>query len=276
MSLSRGARAVVVAVSATLLSAGCGGTASKPKPSAAPAPPDPFAYDRSQPLAFRDAGRANGPYPIAVRDVSYAVPGGRVEGYLAIPPGAGRLAAVVWLHGTGGTRLDSLEPAVELAGRRSIALTITLPSSLAPRPPAGLTPTQELQRQRRLFVADVIAARRAVDLLASRADVDPRRLGVSGWSLGARLAAVLAGVEPRLRAFALASGGSSPVSDVRRPGSACPAAAGAHRALVDRSPALDRARPPGERSCSRTGGRTRWCPGPPCSRSRGPHRRARR
>ena len=188
-----------------LLSAGCG--AAQRTQSAAPTP---FAYDASRPLGLRDTGRANGAYPIAVRNVSYAVPGGRVQAYLAIPPGRDRVPAVVYLHGSGGDRVQLLAPAVWVAGRRAVGLTITMPSS-TPGPQPG-TPEQALRRERTLFVADIVAVRRAVDLLRSLPRVDGSRIGLVGWSLGARVGAVVAGVEPRIRAFALMSGGASPVA----------------------------------------------------------------
>ena len=91
-------------------------------------------------------------------------------------------------------------------------MTLTLPSSSAGAPPAGLSPAQSLTRDRRIFASDVVAVRRAVDVLRSLPQVDPKRIGLVGWSLGARVAAVTAGAEPRLRAVVLMSGGSLPVS----------------------------------------------------------------
>ena len=69
-----------------------------------------------------------------------------------------------------------------------------------------------LRRERALAVDDVVAARRGVDLLRSLPQVDPNRIGLLGWSQGARTGAVLAGAEPRIRAFVLMSGGAAPVS----------------------------------------------------------------
>jgi dienelactone hydrolase len=154
----------------------------------------------------------NAAYPIAVDDVSYAVPGGRVKGYLALPPGRRRVPAVIFLHGSGESRERFLLPAVWVAGRRAVGMTLTLPSSHAGAQPSGLTPAQSLARVRRIFAADVIAVRRAVDLLATLPQVDRRRIGLVGWSLGARVAAVTAGAEPRIRSTVLMSGGSLPVS----------------------------------------------------------------
>jgi dienelactone hydrolase len=154
----------------------------------------------------------NAAYPIAVDDVSYAVPGGRVEGYLALPPGKARVPAVIFLHGSGESRERFLLPAAWVAGRRAVGMTLTLPSSEAGPPPSGLTPAESLARDRRIFAADVIAVRRAVDLLASLPQVDAKRIALVGWSLGARVAAVTAGAEPRIHATVLMSGGSLPVS----------------------------------------------------------------
>ena len=58
----------------------------------------------------------------------------------------------------------------------------------------------------------MIAARRAADVLSALPEVDGDRLGLVGWSAGARIGAIVAGVDRRLRAFDLLSGGSIPVS----------------------------------------------------------------
>jgi len=205
-------RAAAVALAA-LAASGCGsGTATPTGGAARPAAVSAFRYDASAPLAYRNAGRINRPYPIAVDDVSYAVPGGRVDGYLALPPGKARVPAVIYLHGSGENRERFLLPAVWAAGRRAVGMTLTLPSSNSGAPPSGLTPAQALTRDRQIFAADVIAVRRAVDLLSGLPQVDPKRIGLVGWSLGARVAAVTAGAEPRIRAAVLMSGGSLPVS----------------------------------------------------------------
>ncbi len=215
MGLRGRASAVALAAAAlTAGAAGCGGS-SEAAPTTRPAttaPQSPFAYDASRPLAFRNNGRVNGPYPIAVDDVSYAAPSGRVPAYLALPNKARKLPAVIYLHGSGEGRERFLLPAVWAAGRRAVGMTLTLPSSSAGAPPAGLSPAQSLARDRQIFASDVVAVRRAVDVLRSLPQVDPKRIGLVGWSLGARVAAVTAGAEPRLRAVVLMSGGSLPVS----------------------------------------------------------------
>jgi dienelactone hydrolase len=171
----------------------------------------PFAYETSRPLSFEDAGRVNSNYPIRIDAVSYASGGARVDAFLAVPPGSARRAAVVYVHGSGGDRRQLLVPAVWLAGRGAVTLSITAPSAGA-KLPAGLSAVAKLEWERDLAVKDVVAVRRAVDLLRGRRDVDPRRIGYVGWSAGAKTGALLAGAEPRLRALVLMSGGSPPVS----------------------------------------------------------------
>ena len=143
----------------------------------------------------------------------YASPGGRVKAYLAVPPGRSRRPGAVVLHGGGGDRGQLLLNALWLAGRGAVTIAITAPSATAGADASrGLSPEQALRRQRDLAVRDAIAVRRALDLLESRPDVDPERLGFLGWSAGARTGAVLAGVEPRLDGLVLMSGGAAPVS----------------------------------------------------------------
>ena len=52
-------------------------------------------------------------------------------------------------------------------------------------------------------------ARRAVDILADQPDVNRDRLGVFGYSLGAKEALYLAAFDPRVRAAVSSEGGSA-------------------------------------------------------------------
>jgi predicted esterase len=202
--IERARRPALLLTLVALLLAGCGGSESESQR-------DPFTYDASVPLRAADDGRVNRDYPVAVRDVSFAVPGGRAQALLAVPPGGRRLPAVVYLHGSGGDRSDLIVPATWLAARGAVTLALTAPSASVDGTRAvGL---EGLRRDRDLAVADVVAVRRALDLLAARPDVDADRLGFVGYSAGARAGAILAGVEPRLDALVLMSAGASPVSE---------------------------------------------------------------
>src|SRR5439155_8700631 len=74
-------------------------------------------------------------------------------------------------------------------------------------------PSALLRREQQSSADDVVAVRRAVDFLDTRPSIDPHRIGLVGWSSGARTGAVVAGVEPRIRTFVLMSAGAVPVSD---------------------------------------------------------------
>ena len=216
--LDRTRLATVASGALCLALAACGGSSSSdgadgaaPKPAVTAA--TPFDYDAAAPLAFRDTGRANSNYPVVLRNVSFTSGAKRLQAFLALPPGGGKRPGVVYLHGSGGDRGQLLVQAMWLAGRGSVTLAITAPSAGAATDAAqGLTPVQGLQRQRDLAVGDVVAVRRAVDLLRTRPEVDPERIGFVGWSGGARTGALLSGVEKRIGAFVLMSGGAAPVS----------------------------------------------------------------
>src|SRR5262252_9589026 len=63
-----------------------------------------------------------------------------------------------------------------------------------------------------LVPAAILTERRALDLLSARSDVDPKRLGLVGYSLGAQTAAILAGDDPRLKAVGIVAGRGTDVT----------------------------------------------------------------
>ena len=192
-----------LALGVALLAAGCGGG------KAVATHPSLFGYDRSAPLGFRDRGPVNHGYPIQVRDVSYASPrGGRVSAFLVVPPGKGPFPAVLYLHGSGEDRTRLVVPAAWLAARGAVGLAIDS-AFVKASGPAPADPVKRLERERDLTAQTVVDLRRGVDLLASLPQVDATRIGFVGYSGGAKLGAILAGVEPRIRAFDLMSGGSA-------------------------------------------------------------------
>ena len=137
--------------------------------------------------------------------------GERVNGYLVEASGQSRRPGIVVVHGSGGDRSELLGAAVALARRGAVALTITEPSSAHP-PPAPTTASQLLAESRSTTERDVIAVRRAEDVLVSLPGVDSKRLGYLGWSAGAKTGAFVAASDPRVRALALLSAGADSLS----------------------------------------------------------------
>jgi dienelactone hydrolase len=163
-------------------------------PAAAAVPPSSplakrFAYEGSS--AFRDNGVADSRDGIVVRDLSL----GRQQAYLVLPAGGGPFPTVVWSPGLNGTRDDQLEDARDLAKQGVAGLTVS-------RPRDGITCTK---RDPGLVVAGVIFTRRVLDALSARPDVDAGRLGYVGFSWGAELGGILAGVDARPKAVVLDS-----------------------------------------------------------------------
>jgi dienelactone hydrolase len=179
--------ALVVVVLVT----GCGGgRGAKPEPL-----PDRlarlFEYDRDAPLDVRSHVAARTAH-VTVRALTYAAPGGRVPALLIAPRSGGRHAGVIFMHGFGGSRTDFLEEGVGVSLLGAVVVSITSP--FAQSSTGG---------ERALVIRNVVDLRRAIDLLVAREDVDPARIGIVGYSLGAQAAALTAAVEDRLRAVIL-------------------------------------------------------------------------
>ena len=199
-------RHALLAIAVGLLLAGCGGGGN----GASGQTDDPLSYDAGAPLDVQHGTRSESG-GVVVEDISYASGDDRVEGYLVSPSStSGKVPAVAFLHGAGDDREEQLDTAVKLAKRGAVALTITAPSG-AKTPPAGATGEELVRWQGGTIADDVIAARRGFDVLADDDRVDADRLGLFGWSMGGRLAALVAGVDDRVQATVLMSAGAAPV-----------------------------------------------------------------
>src|SRR4051812_27284904 len=158
-------RVLALSLLAVLALAGCGGS-NGPKQPDDGIPRLDFGYDAKAPLGYVDRGRINHGYPIAIHDVGFLSQGRRVDGYLLLPPGNERRPAVVFVHGSGGDRAQMLTPAAWLAARGVVTLTITEPSTAHP-PSDQAQGVAYLKVQRDAVARDVVAVRRAVDVLRS-------------------------------------------------------------------------------------------------------------
>jgi dienelactone hydrolase len=132
-----------------------------------------------------------------------SVLGGRVPGYLVEPRGAGPFPAVLFQHGRLGNRSQFLGEARHLRAHGIASLLLDAPWArrggrriLTGHPNDAIALRQT-----------AVDERRGLDLLADRPEIDPRRLGVMGFSLGAVASATLLGVDHRIRCGVLASAG---------------------------------------------------------------------
>jgi dienelactone hydrolase len=112
---------------------------------------------------------------------------------------------VIFLHGSGGSRLNFVPESSWLAGRRVVGMTIDSPFV---RPGPKLDGLPGLRNERDLSDQAVVDVRRAIDVLESLKQVDGDRIGLLGFSAGAKTAAIAAGVDPRVKAAVIVSGGA--------------------------------------------------------------------
>lgn len=159
-------------------------------------------YDAKAPLDVKPV-RTQQRGDVTVTELTYASPkGGPVPAYLVTPPGKGPFPAVLFQHWGQSTKTEFLDEAVSLARSGVVSLLVDAPH-VRPEPWRREVSGPAVHDT---FVQMLMDLRRGVDLLASRPEVDARRLAYVGHSLGATVGGALAGAEPRLRAFVLMSG----------------------------------------------------------------------
>jgi dienelactone hydrolase len=193
--------------------AGCGGSkhASTTTEQTPSLPLLSFAYAKSAPLNYKDLGIALRRGGITVHDIAFLSGDQGVDGYLVEDASKKPHPAVVLVHGSGGDRSQLLGDAFQLAKRGIVAMTITAPSTAHP-PAQPKSNEQLIDQSKQVTVADVVAVRRAADVLSSLPNVDPHRIGYLGWSAGAKTGAYVAVADPRFKALALLSAGADKLS----------------------------------------------------------------
>ncbi|MBV9850968.1 MAG: prolyl oligopeptidase family serine peptidase [Armatimonadetes bacterium] len=184
-------------------------------------PVDPafFDYDARAPLAATET-------PLSVKDgirvlrVTYPSPvvtpfaaNNTVVAFLFLPPGPGPHPAMIVLHEWLPNNLadeDNMCQAMAQAG--VAALLVEQPYSLERRPVPHRPDAELLSGNLPQMVAGlrqaVIDARRGADWLQTRPDIDPKRLGIGGISLGGVLAPLVAGADSRLTVVLTVVGGA--------------------------------------------------------------------
>ena len=119
----------------------------------------------------------------------------QIEGFIARAKQPGRLPAVLVLNGDRGNARGCIENTGHFAEMGIQVACISLPGYGKSSGPSRFVGAQS-----------VAAARRALDLLAARPDVDPARMAVWGLADGAVAAGLLMDSDPRPRAVILQSG----------------------------------------------------------------------
>ncbi|MFN2154149.1 MAG: alpha/beta hydrolase family protein [Anaerolineae bacterium] len=164
-----------------------------------------FEYDTRVSLDIEELSPLQDRDGITVRDIAYASPrGGKVTAYLVAPEGSGPFAGVLYLHPGQWDRSCFVEEAIALARRGAVGLSVDAPVKRPPR--LAVRHPRTAQGHLARWTQMIVDLQRGLDLLTSRPDVDPERIGYVGHSYGATLGGVLAGIEKRVRAYVLMAG----------------------------------------------------------------------
>jgi len=161
-----------------------------------------FDYAAEAPVAItEEAVRQEERYTI--HDIHYPSPKeGDVPAYLVVPNEPGRFAGILLMHGSSGSRESMLPLAKDLVRTGAVVLTVSAPAARIPgREWITFTP-QDREEQIQLMMD----LRRGVDLLVQHEKVDSSRIGYVGYSYGAAMGGLLAGLEPRIKAYGLMVG----------------------------------------------------------------------
>jgi len=204
----RYARLLALSLFAPLALASC--TAQSPAPVLSQAVGEALlAYDRALPLdaEVKEKSLEDG---VRLLSVTYSsTHGERVPALLAVPAEAkSPLPCVVLMHGLGGSK-DGMKPFwVELtkAGYACFAIDAKFHGE-RPKGPGGQALLLYPYSGRDALAQTVVDLRRGLDFLQTRDEIDTKRIGYAGVSMGAILGSITAGVDDRIAAVVLIVGG---------------------------------------------------------------------
>jgi cephalosporin-C deacetylase-like acetyl esterase len=159
-----------------------------------------FRYDAQAPLDVREKGveKRDG---ASVHDLTFTPRAGETgKAYLVVPEGKGPFAGVLWVHWLGEpettNRTQYLAEAVALAPKGFVSLLVDAIWS-APDWYGNRVPDQDYENS----IRQVVALRRAMDLLCARPEVDKTRIGFVGHDYGGMYGMLTAGVDRRAKTY---------------------------------------------------------------------------
>ncbi|HWL16870.1 MAG TPA: hypothetical protein VNR00_14785 [Opitutus sp.] len=171
----------------------------------AAAPARVFDYDRSASLDLREIGRESRDDAV-IQDVTFTANGDAIPAYIVRPSGGRRsLAGVLYVHWLGlpatTNRTQFLNEAVALASQGVVSVLVEAMWA-APKWYENRVPEEDYSRS----VQQVIALRRAMQLLVQQPDVDPQRIGFVGHDFGAMYGIIAGALDGRARTYVLMAG----------------------------------------------------------------------
>ncbi len=157
-----------------------------------------FDYDSTLPINIETVSN------VSIQDIRFSsLTGNTIEAYWVAPSGSGPFPAILYVHwyephSLLSNRNEFLSEAVAMAHDGFASLLVSTMWS-----------ETSWYRQRNIHddheqsVKQVIDLRRAVDVLASRPDIDTARLGYVGHDFGGMYGALMAGFDTRIKTYVL-------------------------------------------------------------------------
>lgn len=160
-----------------------------------------YAYDKELPLNAEVKEQQRGNNYVIYRVQYNSVHDKRVPAWWCVPTtGTPPYPCVIIMHGYGGDKngLQMLAPAFAMRGISTLAIDAEYHGDR--KQPGSDILSPYIYRNRDAFVQTVIDLRRAIDFLQSRQEIDGKRIGYIGLSMGGILGGILAGVDERVQA----------------------------------------------------------------------------
>jgi pimeloyl-ACP methyl ester carboxylesterase len=153
-----------------------------------------FAYDTSEPFNFRaPPNLVVTRFGVRMQGIVFQSGGELAGGFLVQPEGEGPFPVVIYAPGL-WTDVDMWQKdAAAMAKKGYAGLLLSEPLVFHEFSSSALIAGQ---------ISYVIQERRALDLLATMPEIDSAHVGFVGWSMGAFVGCLVAGLEDRIKAYA--------------------------------------------------------------------------
>ena len=169
-----------------------------------------YEYDRSEPLNPVVSKSWESEGYVAYKLYYRSVAGQTVPAVLTVPKGGEPPhPCIVFLHGYGGRKEDGLKLADVFSAHGYAVFSIDAPFHGERSEPGRVLYSPDLEEFKANVVQTVLDLRRGVDFLETRDEVDSRRIGYGGGSMGGIIGALFVSVEPRIKAAVIVVGGGN-------------------------------------------------------------------
>jgi uncharacterized protein len=166
-----------------------------------------YQYDSKKPLDAKEEAQKDSAWHLTFAGTD----GKPVPGVFMRPKASGKYPVVLLLHGlTSNKETMAASFGTELVKRGFAVLALDAPFHGERKPKNDDAATAQREFQTRFvttFQVGIKDWRRGLDYLATRPDVDTKRIGLIGYSMGSMMGSILAATDSRVKASAFCVGG---------------------------------------------------------------------